>query len=31
MVDGSVHQGPATIDQPVFETRIRNGNVEVRL
>jgi nitrite reductase/ring-hydroxylating ferredoxin subunit/uncharacterized membrane protein len=31
MVDGSVHQGPASMDQPVFETRIRNGNVEVRL
>jgi nitrite reductase/ring-hydroxylating ferredoxin subunit len=31
MTDGSVHQGPASIEQPVFETRIRDGNVEVRL
>ena len=30
MVDGSVHQGPASIRQPVFEARIRNGSVEVR-
>ncbi len=28
--DGSVRQGPATTAQPRFETRIRNGNVEVR-
>jgi nitrite reductase/ring-hydroxylating ferredoxin subunit len=28
--DGSVCQGPATVEQPVFEARIRNGNVEVR-
>jgi nitrite reductase/ring-hydroxylating ferredoxin subunit/uncharacterized membrane protein len=30
MVDGSVRQGPATLAQPVFETRIRDGKVEVR-
>ncbi len=30
MQDGAVQQGPAAFDQPVFETRIRNGNVEVR-
>jgi nitrite reductase/ring-hydroxylating ferredoxin subunit/uncharacterized membrane protein len=28
--DGSVRQGPATAPLPVFEARIRNGNVEVR-
>jgi nitrite reductase/ring-hydroxylating ferredoxin subunit/uncharacterized membrane protein len=28
--DGSVCQGPATVEQPVFEARIRNGQVEVR-
>jgi nitrite reductase/ring-hydroxylating ferredoxin subunit/uncharacterized membrane protein len=30
MLDGSVVHGPATMPQPRFETRIRNGNVEVR-
>jgi nitrite reductase/ring-hydroxylating ferredoxin subunit/uncharacterized membrane protein len=30
LIDGSVVQGPATAPQPVFETRIRNGNIEVR-
>jgi nitrite reductase/ring-hydroxylating ferredoxin subunit/uncharacterized membrane protein len=30
MVDGSVCQGPATAPAHVFETRIREGNVEVR-
>jgi nitrite reductase/ring-hydroxylating ferredoxin subunit/uncharacterized membrane protein len=30
LVDGSVRQGPASIPQPVYEARIRNGNVEVR-
>jgi len=29
--DGSVARGPATAPQPVFETRVRNGSVEVRL
>jgi nitrite reductase/ring-hydroxylating ferredoxin subunit/uncharacterized membrane protein len=28
--DGSVRQGPATVPQPVFEARIRDGKVEVR-
>jgi nitrite reductase/ring-hydroxylating ferredoxin subunit len=28
--DGRVCQGPATVEQPVFEARIRNGSVEVR-
>ena len=28
--DGSVRQGPATVPQPVFETRVRSGQVEVR-
>jgi nitrite reductase/ring-hydroxylating ferredoxin subunit/uncharacterized membrane protein len=28
--DGSVRQGPATVPQPVFETRVVNGQVEVR-
>ena len=30
MADGSVAQGPATVSAHVFETRIRDGNVEVR-
>jgi nitrite reductase/ring-hydroxylating ferredoxin subunit/uncharacterized membrane protein len=30
MNDGSVRQGPATAPQPVFEARVRSGNVEVR-
>jgi len=30
MNDGSVQQGPATAPQPVFEARVRGGNVEVR-
>jgi nitrite reductase/ring-hydroxylating ferredoxin subunit/uncharacterized membrane protein len=30
MKDGSVCQGPATAPQPVFEARIRNGQIEVR-
>jgi nitrite reductase/ring-hydroxylating ferredoxin subunit/uncharacterized membrane protein len=30
MVDGRVLQGPATVAQPVFEARVRNGMVEVR-
>ena len=29
--DGSVEQGPATAPQPVFETRERDGRIEVRL
>jgi len=28
--DGSVVQGPATAPQPVFEARVRNGQIEVR-
>ncbi|HEX3607026.1 MAG TPA: non-heme iron oxygenase ferredoxin subunit, partial [Candidatus Dormibacteraeota bacterium] len=28
--DGAVTRGPATAPQPAFETRIRDGNVEVR-
>jgi nitrite reductase/ring-hydroxylating ferredoxin subunit len=28
--DGSVEQGPATYPQPVFETRVTAGEVEVR-
>ena len=28
--DGGVHQGPASVPQPVFEARIRDGKVEVR-
>ena len=28
--DGSVIDGPATFDQPCFETRIRDGQIEVR-
>ena len=31
MADGSVKQGPAAFAQPRFETRIRDGQVEVRL
>jgi nitrite reductase/ring-hydroxylating ferredoxin subunit/uncharacterized membrane protein len=30
LLDGSVRQGPATVPQPVFETRVRDGTVEVR-
>jgi nitrite reductase/ring-hydroxylating ferredoxin subunit len=30
MADGSVLQGPGTIQARVFEARIQNGNVEVR-
>ena len=30
MIDGSVRQGPASVPQPVYEVRVRNGNVEVR-
>jgi nitrite reductase/ring-hydroxylating ferredoxin subunit len=30
LTDGLVRQGPATVPQPLFETRIRNGQVEVR-
>jgi nitrite reductase/ring-hydroxylating ferredoxin subunit/uncharacterized membrane protein len=30
LMDGSVRQGPATIPQPLFETRVQNGQVEVR-
>jgi nitrite reductase/ring-hydroxylating ferredoxin subunit/uncharacterized membrane protein len=30
LIDGSVRQGPATIPQPLFETRVQNGQVEVR-
>jgi nitrite reductase/ring-hydroxylating ferredoxin subunit len=29
--DGSIERGPATAPQPVFETRDREGAVEVRL
>ena len=28
--DGSVRRGPATAPAPVFETRLREGRVEVR-
>jgi nitrite reductase/ring-hydroxylating ferredoxin subunit len=28
--DGLVQSGPATRPQPVFETRLRNGRLEVR-
>jgi nitrite reductase/ring-hydroxylating ferredoxin subunit/uncharacterized membrane protein len=31
LCDGSVARGPATAPQPAFESRIRNGDVEVRL
>ena len=30
MIDGSVRQGPASVPQPVYEARVRNGSVEVR-
>jgi nitrite reductase/ring-hydroxylating ferredoxin subunit/uncharacterized membrane protein len=30
LVDGSVEQGPAAYAQPVLETRINNGSIEVR-
>ena len=30
MRDGSVHRGPATAPQPAYETRIRDGKIEVR-
>ncbi len=30
MLDGSVHQGPASVPAHVFEARIREGNIEVR-
>ena len=30
LADGSVCQGPATAEAHVYETRIREGNVEVR-
>jgi nitrite reductase/ring-hydroxylating ferredoxin subunit len=30
MDDGSVHHGPATVAQPVYDVRIREGKVEVR-
>ena len=29
--DGKVLDGPSTYDQPCFETRVRNGQVEVRM
>ncbi|HLW01515.1 MAG TPA: Rieske 2Fe-2S domain-containing protein [Ktedonobacterales bacterium] len=28
--DGKVEAGPATVDEPAFETRVRNGKIEVR-
>jgi nitrite reductase/ring-hydroxylating ferredoxin subunit/uncharacterized membrane protein len=31
MADGSVKQGPAAFPQPRFDTRVRDGQVEVRL
>jgi hypothetical protein len=31
MRDGAVWQGPSAYPQPRFETRVRDGNVEVRL
>jgi nitrite reductase/ring-hydroxylating ferredoxin subunit/uncharacterized membrane protein len=31
LADGSVARGPATAPQPAFDTRIRDGDVEVRL
>jgi nitrite reductase/ring-hydroxylating ferredoxin subunit/uncharacterized membrane protein len=31
LADGAVTRGPATAPQPAFDTRIRDGNVEVRL
>jgi len=30
LADGSVQRGPASIPQPTFQTRVRNGRVEVR-
>ena len=30
LADGSVRQGPATIPQPAFEARVRDGVIEVR-
>ena len=30
LADGSVLDGPATIPQPRYETRVRNGQIEVR-
>jgi nitrite reductase/ring-hydroxylating ferredoxin subunit/uncharacterized membrane protein len=30
LADGSVEQGPATYPQPVLETRVRDGSIEVR-
>jgi nitrite reductase/ring-hydroxylating ferredoxin subunit/uncharacterized membrane protein len=30
MLDGNVHQGPATVPAHVFEARISKGNIEVR-
>jgi nitrite reductase/ring-hydroxylating ferredoxin subunit len=30
MEDGRVRQGPATVPAHAFETRIRNGKIEVR-
>jgi nitrite reductase/ring-hydroxylating ferredoxin subunit len=29
--DGALEQGPATVDQPAYETRVRDGDVEVKL
>jgi nitrite reductase/ring-hydroxylating ferredoxin subunit/uncharacterized membrane protein len=31
LADGSIERGPATAPQPVFETRERDGGIEVRL
>jgi nitrite reductase/ring-hydroxylating ferredoxin subunit/uncharacterized membrane protein len=30
LADGSIQRGPASIPQPVFQARVRNGRVEVR-
>ena len=30
LADGSVQRGPASVPQPTFQTRVRNGRVEVR-
>ena len=30
LADGSVEQGPAAYPQPVLETRVREGSIEVR-
>jgi nitrite reductase/ring-hydroxylating ferredoxin subunit/uncharacterized membrane protein len=30
LVDGSVQAGPASVPQPAFETRLRDGQIEVR-